>query len=523
MNAESGHSVQHATRRRDFLTLAASVGLVAGAPGLARAAGPQGQLTWALHVSLAPTWFDPAETQGIITPYMVMYALHDAVVKPMPGNPHAPSLAESFTAAEDGLSYAFVLRQDATFHNGEPVTAEDVKFSFERYRGSLASVIHERVAAVETPDPHHVVFRLKAPWPDFLMFYSSATGAGWVVPKKYLEKVGDDGYKKAPIGAGPYKFVSFKPGIELELTAFDRYWRKTPGVKKLVFRSVPDVATRLAALKRNEIDIAYWIDGQLAEDLRRTPGLTLKAVPVQTTWWVYFPEQWNPKSPWYDERVRRAANLALDRKTMNEALTLGFCHLTNNIVAENFEHYALQPAPVYDLTKAKQLLAEAGYPGGIDAGEFYCDAAFSNVAEAVANSLAEAGIRASLRPVERAGFYKSFAGKQYKGLIMGGTGAFGNAATRLEAFVVKGGTYVYGNYPEIDALFEQQAAEMDHKRRGALLAQIQQRVTERAIFAPIWQLAALSGVGPQVGESAFGLIAGYPWTSPYEDITLKGG
>src|SRR5918994_66194 len=101
-------------------------------------AAPEGQMTWAVHVSIAPTWFDPAETPGIITPYMFLYALHDAVLKPMPGNPQAPSLAESWSASKDGLTYDFVLRKGAKFHNGEPVTADDVKFSFDRYKGAAA-------------------------------------------------------------------------------------------------------------------------------------------------------------------------------------------------------------------------------------------------------------------------------------------------------------------------------------------------------------------------------------------------
>src|SRR5262245_63421982 len=96
----------------------------------------------------------------------------------------------------------------------------------------------ERVAAIETPDAQHVRFKLKKRWPDFLTFYGSATGAGWVVPKKYLEKVGDDGFKKAPVGAGPYKFVSFRPGVELVVEAFAGYWRKTPSIKHIVMRSI---------------------------------------------------------------------------------------------------------------------------------------------------------------------------------------------------------------------------------------------------------------------------------------------
>ena len=213
--------------RRDLLA-ATALGLVAGAPAVARAATPQGQLTYGIHVSLAPTWFDPAETLGLITPFMVLYALQDAMVKPMPGNLHAPCLAESWSASEDGLTYDFMIRKGTKFHNGEPITAEDVKFSYERYRGAAHELMKEQMAAIETPDPSHVRFKLKRPWPDFLSFYSSASGAGWIVPKKYVEKVGDDGFLKAPIGAGPYKFVSFTPGQELVLEAFEGYWRKVP-------------------------------------------------------------------------------------------------------------------------------------------------------------------------------------------------------------------------------------------------------------------------------------------------------
>jgi peptide/nickel transport system substrate-binding protein len=246
-------------------------------------AAPEGQMTWGIHISLAPTWFDPAETPGVITPFLTLYALHDALVKPMPGNAFAPCLAESWTVSKDGLVYDFGLRRGVRFHNGEPVTAEDVKFSFERYRGASAKLLHDRMAAVETPDARHVRFKLKQPWPDFLTFYVSATGAGWIVPKKYVERVGEDGFKRAPVGAGPYKFVSFAPGDALVLEAFDGYWRKVPSVRRLVLRSIPDESTRLAALKRGEVDIVYSIRAELAAELERTKGLTLKpAVNIGT-------------------------------------------------------------------------------------------------------------------------------------------------------------------------------------------------------------------------------------------------
>ena len=518
-----GHVDPSGLTRRDVLVAAgAAATAITLAPYWALAATPQGQLTWGIHVSLAPTWFDPAETPGIITPFMVLFALHDAMVTPMPGQPLAPCLAESFSASEDGLVYEFVLRKGAKFHNGDPVTAEDVKYSFERYRGASHDLIKDRVAAVETPDSEQVRFLLKAPWPDFLTFYAIATGAGWIVPKKYVETVGDDGFKKAPIGAGPYKFASFTPGVELVLEAFDQYWRKTPSVKRLVFKSIPEETTRLAALQRGEVDIVYSIRGELAEELRRTPGLTLRPVSPPAPFWIYFPDQWDPKSPWHDERVRRAASLAIDREGMNEAITLGYSKITGSIIPYSFEFFWQPPLPTYDPVKSKQLLAEAGYPNGFDAGEFYCDSSYSNVGEAVLDNFQAAGIRAKLRPLERAAFIEAYTRKKLKNLILGGSGAFGNAATRFETYVVKGGANVYGSYPDIDALDQQQAVELDRKKRAEILKQMQQILAERTIYAPIWQLGFTNGAGPRVGESGFGLIQDFAYTGPYEDITIKG-
>src|SRR5882672_4354992 len=163
---------------------------------MAQKGEPSGQMTWAIHVNIAPTWFDPAETTGIITPYMFLYAMHDALVKPMPDNPMSPSLATRWSESADGLTYDFELRQGVKFHNGDPFTAEDVKFSFERYKGAGAGELKKKVKTVEVVRPHHVRFHLHEPWPDFMTFYGTpATGAGWIVPKNYHLKVGDAEFK----------------------------------------------------------------------------------------------------------------------------------------------------------------------------------------------------------------------------------------------------------------------------------------------------------------------------------------
>src|SRR6266850_167956 len=489
----------------------------------ARAEAPAGQITWALHFTLAPTLFEPAETPGLITPFIVLYALHDAMLKPMPGRSMAPSLAESWTMSPDGLVYEFVLRKGTRFHNGEPVTAEDVKFSFERYRGISAKVLKDKVGAIETPDPARVRFRLKQPWPDFMTFYGTpATGAGWIVPKKYVEKVGEEGFKKHPIGAGPYRFVSFNPGIELVLEAVDGYWRKTPSVKQVVFKAIPDITTRLAMLKRGEADIAYAINGELGEEVQRTPGLTLRPTPFVSTHWLVFADQWDKGSPWHDRRVRLAATHAVDRQSVNQAVTLGFSKITGSIIPTSFEFFWQPPVHAYDVAKARQLLTEAGYPNGFDAGDLWCDGSSSTYAEPVLNYLQAAGIRTRLRPLERAGFMKAYQEKKLKNVIYGLSGVFGNAATRLESFTISSAIYAYGGYPDIDGLFREQATELDHRKREVTLHRIQQLIHEKVMYLPIWQLVLLQAHGPRVAEPGLGLIADYPWSAPYEDLKLKG-
>ena len=486
------------------------------------AAAADGQMNFAAHVTLAPRWLDPAETESAITPFMVLYAIHDAMLKPMPGGLTTPSLAESWTASKDGLTYEFVLRNGVKFHNGEPVTAEDVKFSFERYHGGAAKVLKDRVKEVRVVDARRARFILKEAWPDFLTFYgTTATGAGWVVPKKYVEKVGDDGFKKAPIGAGPYRFVSMTPGIELTLEAFDGYWRKAPSVKRLVLKSVPDETTRAAALKGGEVDVAYFLNGPIAEDVRRSPGLKLTAARTNTVFFLDFVDQWDPKSPWNNQKVRLAASLAIDRKAINEAEALGFSGLTGNIVPGHMEFaLPIEPHP-YDPKRAKQLLAEAGFPNGFEGGDLTPNPPYFGMAEAIANYLGAVGIKTRVRTMERAAFLTAWGGKKLRGVVLGAQGAGGNAATRVEGVATKDGTYAYGVLPEVEDLFQRQARELDRKKREALLHQIQKILHERVVFAPIWENGFIRGVGARVDETALTLIPAFPYAAPLEELRLK--
>ena len=480
---------------------------------------PEGEMRWALYVTLSPMWFDPGEIGGL-TPFWVLYAIHDALVKPMPGNLLTPSLAESWTVSADQRVYEFKLREGLKFHNGDPFTAEDVRFSFHRAKGS--KVLHDKVREIAIVDPYRVRFHLHDPWPDFMTFYGTlVSGAGWVVPKKYVERVGDDGFRKHPIGLGPYRFVSHAPGIELVMEAYEGYWRKMPSVKRLVFKSVPEAITRAAMLKRGEVDVAYLLDVPQAQEVKRDPTLKLAFSGGIASFFLDFLDQWDPKSPWADRRVRLAANYAIDRRALSEAETLGASKPVGSIVPRTFEFaLPIEPYP-YDPGKAKRLLAEAGYPNGFDAGELHQLPPYFSMGETIMGYLGAVGIRLKMRPMERAAYTSALLAKKLRGVCVCATALYGNAASRMSELVPSIGAYAYGSYPDVDALYKEQALVADRRKREALLHQIQQLLHERVRFAPIWEYIWPSGVGPRVEEPALMLINPYPWSAPLEEVRLK--
>jgi len=221
----------------------------------------------------------------------------------------------------------------------------------------------------------------------------------------------------------------------------------------------------------------------------------------------------------HDARVRKAASLAIDCKGTNEALTLGYSAVTGNaIVPKGYDFYWQPPAPVYDPDKAKQLLAEAGF-------RTVSTPAITSVTPPTPIS-AKAWSTTCWRPASAASCGPSSARPSSRNTARRSTRtssrrAQAPSATRIEAHLVKGGVFSYGSYPDIDELYQQQAHELDRAKREGMLFKIQQLMVERTIFAPIWQLAFINGVGPRVGESGFAGISLFPYTSPYEDITPR--
>ena len=246
-----------------------AVALLSLAGASVASAAPEGTLTIAMHFTPVTRWLDPAEGESTITPFLLLYALHDGLLKPMPG---VGSGAEPGRVVVDVQGrarrrlHAARRRQVPQRRPGHGGGREVLVRALPGRRGEGAQGRGEG-----DPDPgaNRVRFVFKEPWPDFSAFYGTfVASAGWVVPKKYVERVGEEGFRKAPIGAGPYKFVSLNPGVELVVEAFEGYWRKPPSIKRIVFRSLPDETTRAAALKSGEVDWRCCSPGRR----RRTSG-----------------------------------------------------------------------------------------------------------------------------------------------------------------------------------------------------------------------------------------------------------
>ncbi len=452
----------------------------------------------------------------------MLYAIHDALVRPYPGQKMGPSLAQSWEESEDGLTYKFKLRPGLKFHNGDPVTTEDVKFSFERYQGTAAKTLKDHVREVEIVDPLVVRFHLKEPWPDFMTFYgTTASAAGIVVPKKYLTEVGDDGFKKHPIGAGPYKFVSSKPGIEVVLEAFPGYWRRVPSVKTLVMRSVPDATTRALILKTGEADIAYALDGIAAEGIKNDPS--------SRSWRPSTPRSSGSSSPSSGTRNRRGTTSGCGSRPITRSTARGSTRRGASASARRpgssfpgswISRCRSSRCPTIR-QKPSSCSPKPAIRTGFDAGEFAAIPGFPTVAESVMNYLNAAGIRVRLKQMERAAFYADWQAKKLRGVFMTGAGNSGNAASRVEAFIQSKGAYAYGGYPDIDELFQTAGGERDRKKREAILDKIQQLTIDRVMYAPVMDLRALMGIGPRVTKHTITDV----WMSPfpsYEDMEIKG-
>ena len=328
-----------------------------------------------------------------------------------------------------------------------------------------------------------------------MTFYGTpATGADWIVPRKYVEQVGEDGFKKAPVGAGPVPLRLLHAGRGAGARGLRRLLaqdaeREAPGLQVGPRTSPRGWPCSSAARPTSPTRVS----GEIGEEVRRTPGLTLRPTPFVSTHWLVFADQWDPARRGTTGACGSPPTTPSTARPINQAESLGFSKITGSIIPTSFDFYWQPPAYPFDPAKARQLLAEAGYPKGFEAGDFWCDARPPATPRRPSTTCRRSGIRTRLRPLERAGFLKAYQEKKLKNLVYGLSGIFGNAATRIEAFAVSGGVYAYGGYPDIDGLFREQAGELDPKKREAILHRIQQLIHEKVMYLPIWQLASCRG------------------------------
>lgn len=481
---------------------------------------PKGVMKGAWHFNISADWLDPSITSPPIPNFYPLYFFHDALLKPMPDALYSPCLAESWTISPDYRTYKFKLRKGVKFHNGDEMTAEDVVFTFKRYKGGPASMLHNRIEKLEAESPHLFSVTFKKPFPDFLEYLlPGASSIAWIVPKKYVEKVGDAEFRRHPVGCGPYKFVEFKAGIVLVGEAYENYWRKIPHVKRLELYSVTERSTRYAMAKKGELDFALSMTDVFYERVKKDPALRMLTGASPNYQYVYIAAQWDPKSPWFDARVRKAASLAINRKPLSDVVYPEGGSI-DSLGLPGDPEALRSPVDPYDPERARKLLAEAGYPKGFHGGKFYYFQEFSNMGEMIATFWKAIGIELEMTPMERSVWLaQHHSGKMKGGIFTDFVGA-PTINARLNYLF---GPQNYGNYPDIQALWEQYNQSLDPKVRKELIGRIQRLMHERTMVILTMLASVPSAIGPRVKGDPFKMRGGFPiwFPCPIEDLELN--
>lgn len=503
---------------------------------------PAGQATIGVHVNISPRWMNPQNAANSLMPYELAWKVHDNMFKPSPANAFTFALADFYDMTEDFMQATVRLREGVKFHNGELITSEDVAFSYENYHGTNAAQLKEFTESVEIVDERTVQFNFSKPFLDFFLIYGTpSSAAGVIIPKDYYLSLGDndderdEAFSNAPIGAGPYKFVRQEPGVFVEFEAFEDYWRKVPHVKTVISRGISDVSVRAAALKSGEVDFIYFVTGDVLESVITDPDLQVDP-NNSAPFWLNFPDQNDQDSPFNDVRVRQAVSLAIDRQFLAERETLGLAIPTGNFIPPSWPGTVQRPVDPYDLQKAKDLMAAAGYADGFTIDWFTPFPAVESMSLRVMEQLREIGIQSEMQIMERPvylekrgeGFsddtntnHKGFPGRQ---IVMNIALTAGNAATYIDLFARCGGPSSLVCDEDIQVLWDQYQDSLDGVVREELMRQAQNLVLDSFMFVPIYVNAFAMGQGPTIAgdpadytSTAMNVLIG-----PNEDIRLKG-
>ncbi len=424
--------------------------------------------------TLHPTDFSTTVELGVLNQIYdtLLYYSPDGTKDP------EPRIAESYEISDDGLDYTFHLRDDVTFHDGTPVTADDVVFSIElykasEYQGSQISML----SSVEATDEHTVVCHLDAPYSPFLQGICSPM----IASKAYYESSEDD-FVNNPIGSGPYKFVSRAKGSNIKLEANEDYYRGAPEIKEVTFEVIPDSSTKAIALQTGEVNFAE-IDSATKPQLEANPAITIAEVPTSSFSYIAMNTE---KEPFNDVKVRQAINYAIDRDNLVAVCYDGEAEVNSNICAkERFGYSDDQFQYTYDPEKAKELLAEAGIETPYDLGEILVAEKYSNLATVIQNDLKAVGLDVTISVKEFNSYISDLQNGSY-GITALNMTLEGDTQTLEMAFtsdyigIANNARY---SDEEMDKLFEQARTETDNDKRAEIFNEIFTKVQDEAIYA----------------------------------------
>ena len=478
--------------------------LPAAAPAPA-AAQAKDTLTVAL-VSHAPT-LDPHmhfERVGIL----VNINMFDSLLHRSTKLQFEPSLATSWKAISDTV-WEFKIRKNVRFHNGDVLTPADVKYSFDRVidqtkkspqYGNIRAIKEVKVIDAETV---HII--TDKPFPlllERLVFFP-------IVNKKHVEAVGDQAFgTSSPVGTGPWKFVEWKRDQLIRLEAFDQHWRGKPAFKHLIFRAIPETATQVAEVKTGGVDIIREVSADLIPELKSNPQTYISSTPILRVHYVNLDMR---TAPFDKKGVRQAANYAIDKPTVIQKLMAGLgtqVATTVQPLAFGFDP-EVKPYP-FDQKKAKELLAQAGYPNGVDVTLHSSSVANRPSFEAICQMLTEVGIRATPRMWDPGPAWNKFFQAEGKA-TQGAHGTWGNYsvfdadAVLHPLYHTEQGGWIgkwYTRLEGLDKLIDEARSTVDQPKRKRLYSQIQQMIREEAPSIFLWTQYDTLGISKKVQYAA---------------------
>jgi peptide/nickel transport system substrate-binding protein len=415
-----------------------------------------------------------------------------------------PALAEKWEVSADGAEYTFTLRQDVTFHNGEPFNADAVVFSWERAKDGNFEYSNMWQAATSVAKIDDYTVKITTDGPDALFMTNLADN--WaIIPPKYFQEVGQKGFEDHPVGTGPFVFVEWVKDDHITMTANPNYWREgSPKIETLSFRPIPESATRVAAIQTGEVDIVTRLSSEEAKTLLGVPNVTIIKYPVERVFYIAFNNLTTGKDqPTMDAKVRLAMNHAVDIQAIVDSLFDGFAKPSIGFVATGELGYDNASPLGYDPDKAKALLAEAGYANGFEMNMACPSGAythFEEVCQAVANYLGEVGITVNLEFMESGHYWDLEAAKELPPLFGDSWSATGLEAYRrlIGALGGEGSSYSAWWDEKIGQALDEIKSTVDQEKRAKLYGDLQIYMRENPPFIYLYEPYTFEAINTRV-------------------------